>query len=292
MFIQGEKIADNVHILGNVMLPAYLIVGSKACIMIDAGTTIMGPIYLKEIREYAECSDAEARILLTHSHYDHLGSAAYLKRHLPNLKVGGYYTIDNVLGSNHAVELITSLNNDMEKMMDMHDPEITFKSFKLDIPLKGGETFDSGEDTLEAIYTPGHTRDSMCYYLKKARIMFTGEAAGIMEVSGNILPEFLASYKLYLQSLERLKNYPVNYVAVGHGYVVAGDNAKHYFADSIRATHIFIERVRTYYKMYNSVDATAKRIKDEDYVPSGVSQPERAYMLNLRAKIKAIAEDK
>lgn len=171
-------------------------------------------------------------------------------------------------------------------------PEITFKPFKLDIPLKGGETFDTGDEVLEAIYTPGHTKDSMCYYLRKAKVMFTGEAAGVKTPSGDILPEFLTSCKSYIAGLENLKRYPVDYIAVGHGPVVEGETARRYFADSIQATHIFVERIRAYYKESGNIDNVVERIKNEDYVSSGTSQPGRAYTINLQAKVKAVVEDK
>ncbi len=292
MLKESERIAGNAYMIGNIAIPIYLITGSRLCILIDAGMTIMGPVYINKIQSCLEYGTVPLYLLLTHSHYDHLGSISYLKKRIPQLKVGGHHTVDNVLRSSRAVELITSLNRDGEKMMGINDPEITFKPFSLDMPLKGGETYDTGEDVLEAIYTPGHTKDSMCYYLRNAKIMFTGEAAGVKTPTGDILPEFLTSYKSYFSSLEKLKQYPIDYIAVGHGYVVEGEDARQYISNSMHATHAFVERIRNYYKESGNIDDVVTRIKNEDYVQSGTGQPERAYTINLQAKVRAVVEDK
>lgn len=292
MLDNADRITGNAYMIGNSMVPVYLITGPKLCILIDAGMTIMGPVYIGAVQSCLENNNVPLNVLLTHSHYDHLGSIAYLKKRIPQLKVGGYYTIDSVLQSRKAVDLITSLNRDGENMMGVDDPEITFKPFQLDTPLKGGETFDTGDDVLEAIYTPGHTKDSMCYYLRNARIMFTGEEAGIKLPSGGILPEFLTSCKSYISSLDKLGQYTIDYVAVGHGNVIKGEEARQYIADSLQATHAFVERIREYYRESGSIDAVVERIKEEDYIKTGTTQPERAYRINLQAKVKAVVEDK
>ncbi|MGC8756703.1 MAG: MBL fold metallo-hydrolase [bacterium] len=288
----AHRITESVYTLGNVMMPGYLIVGPELCIVIDAGMTIMGPIYKEEILSCLEKHNTQIYLLLTHSHYDHIGSVSYLKKHLPAFKVGGYFTIDELLKHNNAVELITSLNRDGEDMMNINDPDISFKPFNLDLLLKGGEVFNTGNDELEVIYTPGHTKDSMCYYLRKQKIMFTGESAGIMLPSGDILPEFLTSYKAYLHTLQTLIHYPIDYIATGHGPVISETQAKTFFERSIEATHAFIKRIKTYYKELNNIDEVVERIKREDYESSGSGQPERAYKINLKAKVTAVVEDK
>ncbi len=288
----ANRITKDVFLLGNIMIPVYLITGLDLCVLIDTGMTMMGPYYTQEIAPCLAQRHTPLNVFLTHSHYDHLGSAAYLKRHLPEFKIGGYYTIDTILKNSHAVELITSLNLDAERIMNMNDPELRFKSFDLDIPLRGGERFSVGDDELEVIYTPGHTRDSLCYYLKKQRIMFTGEAAGIRLPSGDILPEFLASYKSYSASLETLVRYPVDFVATGHGPVIEGKDAERFFENSLQATGLFLEKVRRYYRESGNIQEVVERIKHEDYAKSGSGQPERAYTINLQAKVRAVIEDK
>ena len=292
MMDQTDRIADNVYMIGNTGIPVYLITGQRLCVLIDAGITVMGPSYVDRITSCLAHSGVPLYLFLTHSHYDHIGPIAYLKKRIPGLKVGGYRSIDGVLRSSRAVELITSLNRDIETLTGTDDPEIAFKTFRLDVLLDGGETYDTGSDTLEAIYTPGHTKDSVCYYLRQRKIMFTGEAAGIKLPTGEILPEFLSSYKAYINSLNTLAGYPVDQVAVGHGPRIEGEEARHYFKDSLRATDLFIERIRAYYRESGSVGDVVERIKREDYERSGSGQMERAYTINLEAKVKAVIEDK
>lgn len=70
--------------------PAYLVLGDEKTLMIDAGLSLLGPSYLASVREIlGETARPDLDYLfLTHSHYDHIGAAAYLKRHFPALRIG------------------------------------------------------------------------------------------------------------------------------------------------------------------------------------------------------------
>ncbi|MDP7619030.1 MAG: MBL fold metallo-hydrolase, partial [Dehalococcoidia bacterium] len=48
-------------------------------------------------------------------------------------------------------------------------------NFEPDVLLEGGETFSTGNATLQAVWTPGHTPGHVCFFDRENRMIFTGD---------------------------------------------------------------------------------------------------------------------
>jgi glyoxylase-like metal-dependent hydrolase (beta-lactamase superfamily II) len=76
-----------------------------------------------------------------------------------------------------------------------------------------------GGSTLRAIHTPGHASNHVCYLLEHDGILFSGD-----HVLDGVTPVILApdgDMAAYLDSLRRLRGYPLRAIAPGHGRVLA-----------------------------------------------------------------------
>ncbi|HEX7416570.1 MAG TPA: MBL fold metallo-hydrolase, partial [Steroidobacteraceae bacterium] len=81
------------------------------------------------------------------------------------------------------------------------------------------EQFRLGAATLRAIDTPGHASNHVCYLLEQEGLLFSGD-----HVLDGVTPVILApdgDMTDYLESLRRLKSYPLVAIAPGHGGVLA-----------------------------------------------------------------------
>ncbi|MGE5799471.1 MAG: MBL fold metallo-hydrolase, partial [Syntrophaceae bacterium] len=83
---KAGRIAEGLHALADIDLPAWLVAAEMPALF-DAGITFMGPAYLKEIRQILGDEKRLRWLFITHAHFDHSGTAPYLKRHIPGLKV-------------------------------------------------------------------------------------------------------------------------------------------------------------------------------------------------------------
>ena len=89
------------------------------------------------------------------------------------------------------------------------------ETFKPDVVLNHGDHISTDEYSIEVIHTPGHASNHLCFYIKDFKCLLTGDH--IMDGSTVVIGPPDGSMQAYLDSLELLKNYDIDYFAPGHG---------------------------------------------------------------------------
>ena len=157
-------------------------------------------------------------ILLTHSHWDHIADAAYLKKKMGAPLYVHELDQENVLkpGADHL------------PMMMGIDP------VKPDHFLNDGDRLMLGDLILEVIHTPGHSPGGVCFYLEKQKTLLAGDTLFKGSIGRLDLPT--GNPEAMWKSLEKLAKLPPDTrVISGHGdETTIGDeswlsNAKQYF---------------------------------------------------------------
>jgi len=136
----------------------YLIVGNARALLFDAGTGA------RDIRPIAESlTDLEIVFVPSHFHYDHVGNGRPFERvaivDLPGLReraAGGQLTLSwqEHLG---AAEGFGPFTTQVDEWIDPRG------------------VIELGERSLEVLYTPGHTWDSISLYDREANFLFAGD---------------------------------------------------------------------------------------------------------------------
>jgi glyoxylase-like metal-dependent hydrolase (beta-lactamase superfamily II) len=290
------KITENLYAIGNPGLPAFLLLG-KVPAQFDAGMTFLGPTYLRELKALLGDANRLQYLFLTHSHYDHCGSAPFIKRKIPSLKIGASRLAAEVFKRPNALRLIRSLSHDSEVRFKplMGDEDVYFDSLEVDVLLEAGMEIVLGDGhPVQILATPGHTRDAVCFYMPDWKGLIAGEAAGVYDRNFTIQPEFLSSYDDYMASLEKLATLDIDIFMMAHSYMLTGEEARGYISKSIEATRRFRKRIEHLLDtLGGDQEAVVKEIFQEDYLEAqAIQQDERAYLINLEAKVKAVAERK
>ena len=287
------KIVDDLYMVGPPAMPVYLLDGEKPAIF-DAGLAFLGKIYADGIRQILGRRNLQY-CFLTHSHFDHCGSVSVLKKEFPGLKVVASEKAKNVLGRPNALVLIRKLTLASEPLAKSIGIELAeferFEPFEVDVTLKDGEFVELSRDlTVQALETPGHTRDCLSYFIPQKKILFCSEAAGVPDETGYIVSEALVDFDQYYESMRRLSEVEYEVLCLGHRQALNGQDANNYFQKSMTQCRDFLNLVETsLIEKGGDVQKVIALIKAIEYDPiQGPKQIEPAYLLNLEAKVKVI----
>lgn len=166
---------------------------------------------------------AETDFLLTHMHSDHTGLVSRLATPQSKVYIGRIdaRVFDSGIDWRPVAEY--ALNNgferdELEQALQAH-PGIKYKP--RDLPpftlLDDGDRVELGDFTLQVLLTPGHTRGHICLYDAARRVLISGD-----HILYDITPHIESwsfefdSLRQYLDSLDRVRDLPVDIVLPGH----------------------------------------------------------------------------
>ena len=288
------RIADSLFAIGTPPLPAFLWTGKKPSLF-EAGMTFMGPTYFKDLQTVLGDARRLDYLFVTHSHYDHCGSAPYLKRKIPSLKIGASSLAAEVWRRPNAIQMIQNLSKPAEENFQalIEGENVLFDGLKADLILEDGAEIDLGEEPrAKVIATPGHTRDAVSYYLPGIKALICGEAVGSIDRDGSVRPQFLASDRDYLDSLEKLRRLEINILIMAHQNILTGEEVQKHLSRSIQATRDFRRRIsRELAEANGNRQEVIEKIFREEYEEKKIVRQEKTpYLINLTAQVTTIAK--
>jgi glyoxylase-like metal-dependent hydrolase (beta-lactamase superfamily II) len=290
---QGD-FGDFISVAGDRNYPGYVIKGRDFKVMIDGGINLLGPLNRRSLEQILGDAGRLTHAFATHSHYDHLGTFPYLKRKIPKLKIGGAPRIGELMHKENALALMHRLSEVQRGLFRevVGDEDVRLEPITIDLPLKQGDIIDLGGISCQVFEVPGHTRDSLAYFIPELRALFAGEAIGLPGgKNGEVINvEFASSYASYLASLEKMIDLKPTLAAMAHAWVFTDQDAIAFLAASYQATFAHRKLIETYLDRANGqIDKAVELMVASEYNPDGTMQERTAYLTNLKAKISHIA---
>jgi len=194
-------------VLGDFAVNTYIVCkkDSRECVIIDPGHGFSE--IESAIEERLLCPKA---ILLTHSHFDHVGSLKKLRER---------YGCP-VYQSEHDVEMLSDSEKNLSRVFCDEPIEITGAEHLV----CDGERFDAAGLTFEVIHTPGHVKGCVCY--KCEDVLFTGDTlfdgcCGRCDLWSSSVEEMRASLDKLFSTKDNYTVYP------GHGNSTSLDAQRH-----------------------------------------------------------------
>jgi glyoxylase-like metal-dependent hydrolase (beta-lactamase superfamily II) len=291
---QGD-IGNWISVSGKHFYPAYIIKGTKKNLMIDAGINMMGPAYVASLKKIFGDQNALDYVFATHSHFDHLGAIPYLKRKLPFLKAGAAFRVGTLMKKESVLNLMNVLSELQRGLFQdiVGEEDVRIEAVDFEFHLKEGDRFDLGGITCEVYEVPGHTGDSLAFFIPEIRALFAGEACGIPEgdKDSDVQVEFLSSYDDYVASLEKLIRLQPKLLGMGHMWIFTDDDATGFLQQSLEATPRYRKLLETYLDAANGdMDAAVQLMITREYDEKGtILQPRESYVENLKAQVRQVA---
>lgn len=175
---------------------SYL-VGTERLVLIDPGPE--DDSHFDAILAAAAGRSIEA-ILVTHTHLDHTGL-------VPRLRAATGATVFAQGPHRASRPLHEGETNMLEAGGD--------RAFQPDRMLADGERVEFGAGRFEAVATPGHTANHLCFALENSGLLFSGDH--VMAWSTTIVAPPDGSLTSYMQSLEKLMGRREERYLPGHG---------------------------------------------------------------------------
>lgn len=281
-------VSPQLSVFPDEMLPVYLLQGEKNY-LVDASVTSRAEA-LKSALKNALADRKLDGILLTHTHYDHLGAVPLIQDCFgcpAFLAKQGR----QVLLNPRAIKLIADLNREFALQEGLIAPE--FSGLGDMIGLEQDSRLDFSRPAEIVVHeTPGHTRCSISFLLPESGILFPGDATGIVERSGRHKPLFLSSYKNYLDSLNRLALLPVDLLALPHNTPVRGRQAvRDYFDRAREAAERTRELILEHPGDDRNLEETAAGLLAIEFNNPALMGSKSAMMINAMAMIKAVRRE-
>ncbi|MCX5802644.1 MAG: MBL fold metallo-hydrolase [Proteobacteria bacterium] len=212
-FIQGqdEFVPDShVYVIGKPQ--------SGDLSIVDVGLTGKGSYKIQSILKMGIELSAIKRIIMTHTHFDHIGCLSEVKKEIPEAELWVHILEADLLekGDERAVY-------GMDMFQGMCQTQYGFKpgafKFKVDKKLQGKETMDIGGMTWEVIHIPGHSMGGIALYNRAAKILIPGDVVYADYAIGRF-DLFGADANELKKSLLRLAKLDVDILLPGHNEIV------------------------------------------------------------------------
>lgn len=216
-------------------------------------------------------------ILLTHSHFDHVSALPLFKIENPDLKVICSAQTSEILSNKEFLEECWSWNKKVAKSLNLKIP-ITkakwFSNFRIDEVFGSGDSLSLGDDVnIKAFSLPGHTEDTMGYFVQPDSIFQGGEITGSYGGREVISPSFSSSYQSYLKSLEKIISLEPRGLVLAHGGCLRGDLSHKHLIDLKQSSQELFGNIKDRLKQgelqKEISESLAMEMKSEHKFPEG-----------------------
>ncbi len=182
----------------------YVIDGEIPTI-VDTGTGFYSQMNIKVIHKIVPLYKIR-QILLTHEHYDHVGGVQEILR----------ATGDSAKIFAHR-DVVLKLKEGKSTFAEMLGGQMP--CIEVDVPLSDNARITVGSESVQVLFTPGHSIGSLCLYDEKNGMLFSGDTVFTQGGFGRY--DFPGGdFDLLLHSIEKLASLDIKNLYPGHGPIV------------------------------------------------------------------------
>lgn len=288
------KSCDGLYYLGREESGIYLLEGSDGSMIISGGISYILPDVLNQIRAFEIDEGRISKLLILHSHYDHVGIVPFFKRRHPEIEIYASKRAWEILKMPKAINNINAFSRmnaeKMGKIDDITALDVEWRDDIQGVPVYDGDRIELGDLQIHILETPGHSPCSVSAYVPQFKALFPSDGGGvpfrdIIIAAGN------SNFTLFQQSLEKMNRLDVEFLCSDHYGYVAGDDAKHFMSRSIESARKERALIEEVYRKTGDIDRTAHELTTSFYRDyPGFVLPFDIFEGNYRLMVKHIAE--
>jgi len=270
---------------------SILVFGSEKTLLYDCGMAYCGKYTVENIKNKLEEKGRETLdyVILSHSHYDHMGALPYIRQAFPEVLVYGGEKAAHIFEKPSAKALMKELGTSARDLfMPGNDEEILVEGIAIDVVLKDGDELSLGDITVKAMETKGHTDCSMSYAFEPVKLLFASESTGLLEGKEYVHTPFLKDCNDAMASREKCMAYGPEYISLPHFGMLPKDFNDKYWQLLKEATETKMDFIRSMKDEGLDDEAMLDRYVAEYWDPDMEAiLPMDAFIINSKAIIKA-----
>lgn len=258
---QPGKIKDGVWFLGSEETCIYLLEGKRDSIIINGGMGYILPDVLGQLEMSGIDKDRITRLLILHTHFDHVGIVPFLKRRYPRMEILASRRGWEILQRSNARSTINDINRSMARMVGKEE---VYRRYDLmwqdDITgptVSEGDCIELGDLRIHIYETPGHSTCSISAHVPELGLLFPSDAGGI-PYKEKIISLGSTNFTDYQQSLEKLKGLEVKLLLSDHYGYIAGEEAGEFIQRSIHQARQDRLLMEEFYRRTGDVASAAR----------------------------------
>lgn len=221
------QLAPRLHMLPFPVGHVYLWAGPDGLTVVDSGVAGSAPAIAAAVESLGLRRDDVRRLLLTHFHDDHVGSAA-------DIAAWGDVTVYAHRADAPAIRgeapgpppQLSDWERDLLAQVQATMPPGPPAPVRVDVELADGDAVDLGGGVhAVAVAVPGHTPGSVAFHLPEPKVLFTGDTVARGPDGTVMLGVFNSDPDLAAVSLELQARLAPATACFGHGGPAVGDAA-------------------------------------------------------------------
>lgn len=229
------KITERIRLLGREESNVYLLDGGAEYALVGGGMIHITPGVENQIRESGADEKKIRRLMILHSHFDHVGIIPYFKRKWPWADICGSERAAQLLSTPDVADSIRFLNKMLIGRKNMEDIAESLGLFDFDIRvetvLADGDELNCGDLTMRILEVPGHSSCSVAVYVPELKALFASDAGGF-PFGEKVFTAANSNFDKYMESLERMSELDISVFFPEHFGAVTGADANTFFEKS------------------------------------------------------------
>ncbi len=257
------KVREGIWFLGREETGVYLLEGKDGSMMVSGGMSYIVPDLLEQFNAFGIDESRIKKMLILHSHFDHVGIIPFFKRRHPEIEVYASERAWEILMMEKAIVTINEFSRNVAKRMQR---EALYSEYDLEWrqdvsgkTVREGDRINLGDIEVTILEIPGHSSCCIAAYLPEVKALFPTDGGGI-PFEDTIVTSGNSNFTLYQKSLERLKDLHVEiYCADHYGYVL-GEEARTFIPLTIDMAKKKRSEMEEAYRSTRDIDAAAKKL--------------------------------
>lgn len=283
---------------GHIGGECFLVLSGESAVLLDSGFGFSAVKTADAVERHLAGRRLDY-ILATHSHYDHVSGAAFLKRRFPGVQIAGSRHAASVLSHPNARALMRSLNSIVRARGTAHadvgaDSDAVpdcFDELAVDVILDDGDELAVPGMPVRAIATPGHTHCSMSYFFPDESLLACSETIGVAPSYPEVTPCVIVGYRATLASFEKSLALDPRHVLVSHTGLVPKGEIPSFFAEARRVAVESVDLLLALHRKGCDEEEIVRAFREKYYPASAALQPEEAFVINTKAMIVRVLRE-